>query len=193
MATKVQPIKPFASILQLHIELLGTKPKVWRRVLVPDTITLLKLHSVIQAAFGWNHTHVHEFITSSGERYGSSDPFDAMEGVTSGEKVRVTTVLRTATLNYVYDFGDYWEHQIKVEKTLAPDPQLQLPFCIGGANATPPDDCGGVPGYEEFVRAMADPNDPEHDNLSEWLGADSWDPTAFDSIEVNERLAEIKL
>lgn len=193
MATKVQPIKPSASILQLHIELLGTKPKVWRRVLVPDTITLLKLHSVIQAAFGWNHTHVHEFIASNGERYGSSDPFDAMEGVTSGEKVRLTAVLRTATLTYVYDFGDYWEHRIKVEKTHAPDSQLRLPFCIGGANATPPDDCGGVPGYEEFVRAMADPNDPEHDNLAEWMGVDSWDPAAFDSIEVNERLAELKL
>lgn len=193
MATKVQPIKSSASILQLHIELLGTTPKVWRRVLVPDTITLTKLHSVIQAAFGWNHTHVHEFITSGGERYGSSDPFDAMEGVTSGEKVRLTTVLQTAPLSYVYDFGDYWEHRIKVEKAHTPDPQIQLPFCIGGANATPPDDCGGVPGYEEFVLAMADPNDPEHDNLAEWIGADSWDPTAFDSTEVNERLAEIKL
>lgn len=193
MATKVRRINPCASILQLHIELRGTKPKVWRRVLVPNTITLTKLHSVIQAAFGWNHTHMHEFIASDGERYGSSDPFDAMEGVTSGEKIQLMTVLRTATLNYVYDFGDYWEHRIKVEKTHAPDPQIQLPLCTGGANATPPDDCGGVPGYEEFVQAMADPNDSEHNHLAEWIGANTWDPTAFDSIEVNDRLAEIKL
>lgn len=193
MATKVQPIKAPAGVLQLHIELRGTKPKVWRRVLVPDTITLMKLHSVIQAAFGWGHSHMHEFIASDGERYGSSDPFDAMDGVTNGEKVRLTTVLRTATLNYVYDFGDYWEHRIKVEKTLAPVPGLDLPFCVAGACATPPEDCGGVPGYAEFVQAMANPDDPEHDHLAEWIGTDTWDPAAFDRIEVNDRLAEIKL
>ncbi len=193
MAPKVQPIKAPASILQLHIELRGTKPKVWRRVLVPNTITLTKLHSVIQAAFGWGHSHMHEFIASDGERYGSSDPFDAMDGATSGEKVRLTTVLRTATLNYVYDFGDYWEHRIKVEKTLAPDPGLALPFCVAGACATPPEDCGGVPGYAEFMQAMANPGDPEHDHLAEWIGTDTWDPAAFESTEVNDRLAEIKL
>ena len=193
MATKVQPIKAPAGVLQLHIELRGTRPKVWRRVLVPSTITLTKLHSVIQVAFGWGHSHMHEFIASDGERYGSSDPFDAMDGVTSGEKVRLPTVLRTATLNYVYDFGDYWEHRIKVEKTLAPVPGLDLPFCVGGACATPPEDCGGVPGYAELVQAMANPDDPEHDNLAEWIGTDTWDPAAFDSIEVNDRLAEIKV
>lgn len=193
MASKVQRIGASASILQLHIELRGIRPKVWRRLLVPQTITLTKLHLVIQAAFGWGHSHLHEFIASDGERYGSSDPLDAMDGVTSGQKVRLTTVLRTATLTYVYDFGDYWEHRIKVEKTLAPVPGLTLPFCVGGAGATPPEDCGGVPGYADFVQAMADPNDPEHDHLAEWIGAGSWDPAAFDSMEINDRLAGIKV
>lgn len=193
MASKVQRIGASASILQSHIELRGIKPKVWRRVLVPNTITLTKLHLVIQAVFGWGHSHLHEFIASDGERYGSSDPLDAMDGVTSGAKVRLTTVLRTATLNYIYDFGDYWEHRIKVEKTLAMVPGLTLPFCVDGAGATPPEDCGGVPGYADFVQAMADPNDPEHDHLAEWIGADSWDPAAFDSMEINERLADIKV
>ena len=81
----------------------------------------------------------------------------------------------------------------KVEKTLAPVPGLDLPFCVGGACATPPEDCGGVPGYAEFVQAMANPDDPEHDHLAEWIGTDTWDPAAFDSIEINDRLAEIKL
>jgi hypothetical protein len=192
MATKVQRIKPVGSILQLHIELRGTKPKIWRRVLVPETITLSRLHSVIQAAFNWNHTHIHEFITSDGDRYGSSDPMDAMDGVSSGEKVRLTKVLETATLNYVYDFGDYWEHRIKVEKTLVAEPSLTLPICITGACAAPPDDCGGVPGYYEFVQVMANASDPEHDEMAEWIGADTWDPTAFDIVEINERLAEIR-
>lgn len=193
MATKVHRIKTSPAILQLHIELRGTKPKVWRRVLVPDTITLLKLHLVIQAAFGWGHSHLHEFIAGDGERYGTPDPMYDDPGSITSESTRLTTALIRSTLSYVYDFGDYWDHRIKVEKKLAPDPLLPLPFCVGGACATPPEDCGGIPGYADFVQAMADPDDPEHENLAEWIGVETWDPKEFDSIEANDRLAAIKL
>lgn len=193
MATKQPRPQSIKSILQLHIELKGTRPKVWRRVLVPDTIKLELLHVVILRAFGWSGGHLHEFVTSEGDRYGSSDPLDEMPGVVSGANVKLTTVLRTATVQYIYDFGDYWEHRIQVEKTHSPDSVLRLPLCVGGACATPPDDCGGVPGYAHFVRVMADPNDPEHDDLAEWIGRDSWDPKAIDFDEINERLAEIKV
>lgn len=181
------------AILQLHIELRGTKPKVWRRVLVPATITLLRLHLVIQAAFGWGHSHMHEFVAGDGERYGTFDPDYDDPGSVSSESTRLSTVLRRSTLMYVYDFGDNWEHRIKVEKTFAPDPLLTLPFCVGGAGATPPEDCGGVSGYAEFVQAMADPQHPEHDDMAAWIGAASWDPLVFDSLEANDRLGEIKL
>jgi hypothetical protein len=72
MATKAQRIKAPASILQLHIELRSTKPKVWRWALVLETMTLVKLHLMIHAAFGWGHSHLHEFIAGDGERYGTS-------------------------------------------------------------------------------------------------------------------------
>jgi hypothetical protein len=193
MATKVLRAPTGKAILQVRIELRGTKPKVWRRVLVPQTITLLKLHLVIQAAFGWGHSHLHEFIAGDGERYGSADPMYDSPGSINSENVRLTTVLRTSTLSYVYDFGDYWDHRITVEKTHPADPLLTLPFCIGGAGATPPEDCGGVPGYADFVRAMADPNDPEHAHMVEWIGVDAWDPAAFDSTEADDRLSQIKL
>lgn len=193
MATKVTRIKAAPKILQLHIELRGTKPKVWRRVLVPETITLQKLHWVIQAAFGWGHAHLHEFIAGDGERYGTPDPDYDDPGSVSSENTRLTTALRRSTLSYVYDFGDDWVHRIQVEKTLPGDPLFTLPFCVGGACATPPEDCGGVPGYADFVRALADPNDPEHEHLAEWIGVTSWDPKFFDSIAANDRLAEIKL
>jgi hypothetical protein len=193
MATKQPRAQSIKSILQLHIELKGTRPKVWRRLLVPDTIKLELLHVVILRAFGWSGGHLHEFVTSEGDRYGSSDPLDKMPGVVSGASVKLTTVLRTATLQYIYDFGDYWEHRIQVEKTHSPDSVLRLPLCVGGACATPPDDCGGVPGYAHFVRVMADPNDPEHDDLAEWIGQGNWDPKAIDFDEINERLAEIKV
>lgn len=193
MVSKVQRRAGDIAILQVRIELRGTKPKVWRRVLVPQTITLVQLHLVIQAAFGWGHSHLHEFIAGDGERYGTADPMYDPPGSIKSEKTRLTTVLRTSTLSYVYDFGDYWDHRITIEKTLAVDALFTLPFCVGGAGATPPEDCGGVAGYADFMRAMADPNDPEHAHLAEWIGVDSWDPKVFDSIEANDRLAGIKL
>ncbi len=106
---------------------------------------------------------------------------------------RITTALNRSTLSYVYDFGDYWNHRLKVEKKIAPMPEFVLPFCAGGACATPPEDCGGVPGYAEFVRALANPDDSEHDDLVEWIGADTWDALAFDTIEINDRLIEVKV
>jgi hypothetical protein len=191
MASKA-PRKPPA-ILQVRIELRGMKPKVWRRVLMPQTITLGKLHLVIQAAFGWGHSHLHEFFAGDGERYGTLDPDYDEPGSVSSENTRLITALRRSTLNYLYDFGDSWDHRIQIEKTLAPDPLLPLPYCVGGAGATPPEDCGGVSGYADFVRVMADPNDPEHEHMVLWVGAKTWDPHAFDSIAANDRLDQIKL
>jgi hypothetical protein len=71
--------------------------------------------------------------------------------------------------------------------------QLLQRLAVAGASATPPDDCGGVPGYMGFVQTMADPHDPEHAEMKDWIGRDSWDPAAFDIDNVNSWLAEIKL
>ena len=183
--------KPGAT-LQLHIELRGTKPKVWRRVLVPQTITLVQLHRVIQGAFGWGCGHLHEFMAGE-QRYGTLDPDYDTPGSVLSERTKLTRALEHAsTIDYVYDFGDNWRHRIKLEKTLVSDPQLELPLCVGGANAAPPDDCGGVPGYYDFVEALSDPNHPEHAQMSAWIGR-PWDPTGFDLVNVNSWLNDIKL
>lgn len=178
--------------LQVHIELLGIKPKVWRRVIVPETITLQKMHLVIQRAFQWGGYHLHEF-EADGQRYGVPDPDYDQPGEVLGEQVRLKTLAsRCARLTYTYDFGDDWVHRIRIERVLPPM-GLTAPICTGGSGATPPEDCGGVGGYEDFVRAMNDPNDPEHEHMKQWSGQDAWDRTAFDHIAVNDWLAEIKL
>jgi hypothetical protein len=193
MATRALKPKTLSAVLQLHMELREIRPKVWRRVLVPETITLLKLHSVIQRAFQWGGHHLHEF-EAAGERYGSPDPdFDSPGSVRSERTALTKAMTRSGTIDYVYDFGDHWQHRVKLEKTLAPMPDLKLPLCVDGAGATPPDDCGGAPGYMDFVQAMADPHHEEHEDMKRWIGRDSWDPAAFDIDSVNAWLAEIKL
>lgn len=191
MATKAARSKAATGMLQLHIELKHLRPKVWRRVLVPETITLARLHQVIQALFQWSGAHLHEF-DAGGERYGIADPdYDPPGSIGSERTMLLNALTPSRTIDYEYDFGDSWEYRVKVEKVFPPS-ELKLPMCIGGANATPPDDCGGVPGYADLVQAMADPDHPEHDETKEWIGGD-WDPAVFDIDKVNRRLAAIKL
>lgn len=191
MATKAKPGKTPATTLQLHIELRHLKPKIWRRVLVPDTITLARLHNVIQAAFQWDDDHLHEFKTA-GQRYGVSHPdYDAPGDVKSEQTQLLKAIAPARTIDYAYDFGDDWQLRIKVEKELPPTDR-KLPLCIAGANAAPPEDSGGVPGYVALVEIMADPTHPEHQAMAEWIDGD-WDAAAFDIEHVNSRLERIKV
>lgn len=194
MATTVRKLaKRPSATLQLHIELRGSKPKIWRRVLVPETITLVKLHAVIQAVFGWSGGHLHEFSVGE-ERFGTPDPeYDAWGEVRNERTTRLASALGGArTMNYVYDFGDNWQHRIKVEKTFEPAPAGMLPLCVAGASATPPDDCGGIYGYYDFVAAVSDPQHPEHAEMTEWIGR-PWDVAEFDLNRANTWLREVKL
>lgn len=179
---------------QLRIELRWVKPLVWRRVLVPETITLAKLHSVLQWTMGWTNSHLHEFEIAR-RRYGVPDPEWELGGepLTDERRVRLQPLLEAGLrrFTYLYDFGDSWEHVVKVEDLLPPDPDSAPILCTAGENACPPEDVGGEPGYIEFLAALADPMHEEHENMRSWIGY-PFDPAAFDLNAVNRALARIK-
>ncbi len=129
MATR--PKTPGA-LLQLKVELVGIKPLIWRRVVVPETITLGKLHTVIQAAMGWTDSHLHEFEIA-GVHYGIADADDVFgPPVVSEVRARLGKSLGgMASFRYVYDFGDDWVHKVKVELVAAPEP-CPTPIYLGG-------------------------------------------------------------
>ncbi len=181
-----------ADILQIRIELEGLEPAIWRRVRVPASIMLGKLHRVIQVAMGWTDSHLHEFDIG-GKRYGLSDPDEDLPyEIITETKIRLDAALSgRKTFTYLYDFGDSWEHQLKVEKTL-PVSALPHPVCEAGEHACPPEDVGGAPGYIDFVHAIADPHHPEHQGMLEWCGG-AFDPRAFDIDRINRQLKRIKL
>jgi hypothetical protein len=89
---------------------------------------------------------------------------------------------------YVYDFGDDWEHAVVIEKVGPLDPDQQYPALITGKRACPPEDCGGVPGYYGLLEVLADPNDEEHAELTELVG-DDFDPERFDADTINAAFA----
>ena len=182
-----------APIYQIKVSLRGAKPPIWRRLLVPADVSLARLHDVIQAAFGWNGGHLHVFETP----YGDFGQADRELGHRAEGPVTLEQVAPEANdkIQYTYDFGDDWSHDIVVEKVLDRDPALTYPRCTGGRRAAPPDDCGGIWGYEELVEIMADPGHPEHRNQLDWLGLDDareFDPAAFDVDQVNELLPRLR-
>lgn len=179
------------STYQLKITLRGSRPPIWRRFIVPGSMTLAKLHQAIQIVMGWTDTHLHEFIVG-GVSYGVPDP-EWPSGSRNEARVKVDQLLNKEKekLSYFYDFGDGWEHVIKLEKIAIGDKASSKPRCLAGKRACPPEDCGGIYGYDELSEIIKDPDHPEHENMIEWLG-DDIDPDFFDIDEVNEILLSLK-
>jgi hypothetical protein len=181
-------------IYQLKITLLDSRPPIWRRVQVAGDISLENLHWVIQHAMGWTNSHLHHFKVGK-TYYGTAYP-DDFDDVTRTKDERTVTLRKIlskpkAKFVYEYDFGDSWEHEVLLEKILPPEPGVRYPVCITGKRACPPEDCGGVWGYDSFLEAIQNPDHPEHDDMLEWVG-ESFDPEAFDLEAVNRALRRIR-
>ncbi len=177
---------------QIQISLRHIEPPIWRRLLVPDC-TLGELHQLIQATMDWENCHLHEFIIAK-RRFQSAMslefdfPMDAFE---IEEEFLLSQVLpvkmrKPFQFKYVYDFGDYWEHDITVEKIQRGRNQPTRPVCLEGQRAAPPEDCGGPWGYISLLETLADPKHPEYEDMLEWCGP--IDPEDFCVDDINKRL-----
>ena len=188
------------AIFQLNVTLRGSKPPIWRRILVPDTITLGKLHQVLQVVMEWEDEHLHQFVQGR-ELYGVPDKEDVFFGmsVTDENKTLLSSLLSKEKewLTYEYDFGDGWEHKLVLEKKLPFDSAIKLPHCIKGKRACPPEDCGGMWGYMDLIAIMSDKSHPEYTERAEWLeenfGINDFDPEFFDLEEVNTQLHRLRI
>jgi hypothetical protein len=185
-------MKKPSPIYQLKVTLTRSRPPIWRRILIASDADLGLFHYILQDVMGWTDSHLHQFI-AGGVMY--STPYDefadeiGME-IRDESKYKLSQVLKKekASLTYEYDFGDSWEHKIVLEKILPHDDSIQTPSCIKGKRACPPEDCGGVWGYENLITIIQDPKHPEYEEMREWL-AEDFDPEHFDLDEINEALA----
>lgn len=175
--------KTLPLVYQFRVELRGTKPPIWRRIQVEDC-SLEALHLAIQGAMGWQLSHLYEF-EFRGQRYTFVPPvddgWDNDDESEDADSVRISELLpanQRLQLRYLYDFGDSWEHVVKLEKVLSTAPGTRYPQCLAGARACPPEDCGGIYGYFDFVEAISDPKHERHDELLDWHGP--YNPEAFD-------------
>lgn len=181
------PASTAPSILKLKVTLQDIRPPIWRRLLVPETITLEFLHEAIQAAMGWTGGHLHAFDVL-GRQYG--DP-TLLEDADNQARCRLNGLVKSGVkkFTYTYDFGDSWEHVIVVEGRETAVEGLAYPTCVTGKRNCPPEDCGGPWGYEELLEILKDPAHPEREERLEWLDTDDFDPEAFSVTDANARLA----
>ncbi len=184
-------------VLEVKITLMESRPPIWRTLLIPADYNFFTLHVAIQDAFGWEDSHLHQFHTADpyrrvGEYQRIGFPIPEMEDLTDGRKTKLFQFLRRQKdkMWYEYDFGDSWIHEITVEKILSSDPKIKYPHLVDGANACPPEDCGGIGGYEHLLEVLANPKDKEHQEMLEWLGVESpvdFDPKYFDKKDMKFR------
>ena len=178
--------KEFDTVYQFKVTLKGTRPPIWRRIHVPESYTFWDLHVAIQDAMGWEDYHLHEFEVvspSTGSKVSIGIPSeDSWTEILreDNQKIKDYFTMDNRSAAYVYDFGDNWEHTVTLEKTL-PREDVAYPLCTGGKRACPPEDCGGIWGYEELVEVLKNPDHEEYEDMMSWVDED------FDSEYFNEK------
>ena len=178
---------------KIKITLKGSKPSIWRRVLIPSDLSLPDFHKVIQTTMGWTNSHLHQFAKDrtyySPEMESDSLWDDDDDDDLDYSKYKVSDLLNKEKdkITYEYDFGDGWKHVIVLEKIGDESMNIKDVTCLAGKNNCPPEDCGGLWGYYDMLEILKDPHHEEYEDYSDWLG-DEFDPTYFDVEEVNEIL-----
>ncbi len=183
-----------APIYQLKVSLAFSDPLVWRRIRVQGDISLARLHEILQLSMGWSDLHTHRFLIGKVFYAPSAHADNRLE---TGE--RSESAYRLAALEndmkwcftYIYDFGDGWEHQIELEESLPAGTGAHHPVLLAGERACPPENVGGIPGYEEFLTIINDPRHAHHKRIAAWYGADRFDPEHLDMARINMALQRL--
>lgn len=174
-------------LFELKVTLLDVEPVVWRAMTVADDMPLYEVGAAIVGAMGWHASHMFAFEFEGGRYDIKFDDELDLEDSLDMAGVLASDVLSTGIrFGFQYDFGDDWWHEVEVvaERPIATGDKP--PRCLAGENACPPDDSGGPPGFEAMLEALADPDDPEHDEIKDWLG--DWKPSDFNVERANKAI-----
>ena len=180
-------------IFRFRVDLLGIEPPIWREILVPVRYSFWDLHVAIQDAIGWHDCHLHEFhveaddIDAKEMVFGipMDDGCDLPYAVLPGWEFSVVDFVSEpgAVMRYEYDFGDSWIHSVKLLDVEVREKGKKYPRCTAGERACPPEDCGGLPGYEELLRVIFAPPDSDYEAMNEWIPR-GWGPEIFNASSV---------
>lgn len=185
------------SVYQLKITIKDSRPPIWRRLLLPSTATFWELHIAIQDSFSWEDYHLHEFFIGSAwdrnaVRINIPNPENDFFGEEKEPLDESKTLLheflseQQPKITYVYDFGDNWEHQTVLEKILPFDLSAVYPQVVAGKRTCPWEDSGGIGGYEQKIEILKDKKHEEYEEISEWVGVDSFEQLNLESFDPDD-------
>lgn len=179
-------------ITRIRISLAHTRPEIWRVVDVPVDLNLQTLHGVMEAAMGWLDAHLWHF--DDGERYyGTPYPDDPDDNLVAAKNVKLRTLIERGVLElvYLYDMGDSWEHVLTLGPVAAGESDIDYPRFVSGERRGPPEDVGGAPGFEQFLKVIKNRKHPEHEDAMNWYVEGYGEP--FDPVVFDERLAPVQI
>ncbi|MCK8825659.1 plasmid pRiA4b ORF-3 family protein [Fuchsiella alkaliacetigena] len=190
-------------VYYFKVSLKDIEPQIWRRIGVPATYTFWNLHVAIQDAMGWLDYHLHEFKIKNPDTEKEAEiSYPDMDGaehflISWEERIADYFDSQNKKATYIYDFGDYWQHEIELEEISPAQEGEEYPVCLDGARACPREDCGGVGGYERLLEVLADPEHDDYQHMKDWAGS-NYDPEYFKVEEVEfddpeRRLSRLKL
>ena len=172
-------------IYQIKLTLKYSKPPIWRRIEISSETKLEELHKIIQTTMGWMNGHLHHFMVGN-EFYNPPSEWDDFGINYTGMKIKDFLFIKGEKINYEYDFGDSWIHELKLEKIKEKEQEIKYPRCIKGKRACPPEDCGGIWGYMELESIMKDKKHEQYEEMEEWLGGEL-DTEKFELERINEK------
>ncbi|MFY8201694.1 MAG: plasmid pRiA4b ORF-3 family protein [Pirellula staleyi] len=191
-ATGIGTINANKRLYQFRITLNESEPSIWRRI-QSKNCSLERFHEHIQLAMGWGNEHLHRFRIKD-EIYGDAqlldDGFDDQNEFIDSTGIKIGDVVpksgKRISFEYEYDFGDGWKHEVLFEGCLAATEGQKYPICVEGERACPPEDVGGIFGYNEYLKIIGDPNHEQHEEMLEWRG--KFDPEKFDSKKASKKM-----
>jgi Plasmid pRiA4b ORF-3-like protein len=193
----LDPCGPDSFIVRVDVQILGIEPRISRTLELPLTLNLAQLHEVLQAAFGWTDSHLHQF-NIGGLIYGAPE-FDE-DGLFDSRIFEATEVKMIdfhfpygpdespITILYEYDFGDNWRHLLRLDRAQRQE-GAKYPRCIAASRSGPPEDVGGTSGYAEFLEAWIDPSHDEHESMHRWAGR-KFHPELCDLGAINKAITK---
>ena len=199
--TRAHKPKTQLCVYELGITLQEIRPPIWRLLQVPNTLPLKRLHDVLQTVIGWTDSHLHRF-EKDGKHWGvPEEDEDYGAEIIDESRATIGAVLRAPgdSMLYVYDFGDNWRHNVELEKIL-PASEVVRPICLAGERHCPPEDVGGVSGYEEFLEVIFEPGHEEYEHYIRWAGGPSplnrslgrFQPEEFNVMAANDALSRMR-
>ncbi|WP_136659227.1 plasmid pRiA4b ORF-3 family protein [Nitratireductor sp. XY-223] len=193
----LDPFDPDSFIVRAEVHILDIEPRISRTLELPVTLNLAQLHEVLQAAFGWTDSHLHQFniggLIYGAPEFDEDDLFDSR--IFEATEVRMVDLHfpykpgeNPLTVLYEYDFGDNWRHLLRLERATREE-NAKYPRCIAAARSGPPEDVGGPSGYAKFLEVWLDPEHEEHKAVRQWAGR-RFNPDRVNLNQVNKAIAK---